>query len=179
MSVFRPLCLVVLLGGCAAKKSGAWDTSPEIRRNTSHLNIVYSGFGSSNPSRDAQVVREAVSSKVPAPDSVLLLVDTVPDGVTMQGGALALPEGSQLRILGKFSCEWRAGTHSDARSTEATDERLRALVMAAGGDTAVVTYAKTRAQGLVRGAEGWVIHTGGRSKSAPTPAAQGRDTTSI
>src|SRR5262249_52715369 len=64
---------------------------------------VYTGFGKADPDRDEQVsngYREHLAQV--APDDVVVLVDTIPEGLEITGTNIMVKEGYQHQLVGKF-----------------------------------------------------------------------------
>lgn len=70
--------------------------------------LNYSGFGEADPEKDERVIakhREATlapSRSAAAIDGVVVLIDTVPQGIEVEDGKIQVAEGYAHRLVGKF-----------------------------------------------------------------------------
>ena len=83
------LCTVVFLG-CGAV----------------HRKATFSSTGAANPAADSKIRDDLKASRdkpLPAEaQSITVFIDTVPEGVSLDGGVLGIEEGYEHQILGKF-----------------------------------------------------------------------------
>lgn len=66
--------------------------------------LNYEGFGQADPERDEQIVT-GIRENVPPPvgNEVVVLVDTLPEGISLDDGAIKVEDGYQHQLLGKFA----------------------------------------------------------------------------
>jgi hypothetical protein len=62
---------------------------------------AYQGFGNADPGRDRKVVEKMDALPTPKPTDVVVLLDTVPEGLEVNGLMLKVKEGWQHEVLGK------------------------------------------------------------------------------
>ena len=70
---------------------------------TLRTQLRYSGFGEADFSRDRAVTERFKDSRDEPAPQVKVLVDTVPEGLSVKDGLLRVEEGYSHEILGKFS----------------------------------------------------------------------------
>jgi hypothetical protein len=75
-------------------------------------NLSYEGFGKANPSGDAALVATLREGSEPAPvgEEVLVLVDTLPEGVTIDKDTIQIEKGYDHALLGKFRLQAGPGS---------------------------------------------------------------------
>jgi len=96
LSLLLLLCAVLLLG-CGAV----------------HRKATFSSTGAADPAGDTKI-RDNFKAARQQPlgaeaQAVTVLIDTVPEGVSLDGGVLGIEEGYEHRILGKFAITGDAG----------------------------------------------------------------------
>lgn len=64
-------------------------------------NVRFQGMGAANPTRDREISEAIDDDRKPGPDSVTVLVDTIPDGIDLSTGVMRVAQGYQHQILGK------------------------------------------------------------------------------
>lgn len=66
--------------------------------------LNYEGFGAADPERDQAMVQKLRETEPPPVGSeVVVLVDTIPEGINLDDGAIKVEDGYQHQLLGKFA----------------------------------------------------------------------------
>lgn len=124
----------------------------------------YQSFGDANPTKDELIKGKFGRGLAKVPDAkVRVLIETLPEGITVGESGLSVQDGYEHQILGKFSFTNRDPAYSSMSiysykklpKTIVVDH-IRRFTQAAGGNLAVAAYTSLGPRGTI-GAAGYII----------------------